>query len=173
MAIPFSYLDTFVLQKTLEQRSNNLYKEARPFALQTIKDWVETLSNANGIGIDLDTGDGFDNGKQHAGTHTHTRSYKRKVKATVTAHGQSAKSLAKGTTSHVQSSNSNANANANASQSSLAMARVTSRSRHPWELDVDDLVIQDVIGSGSQGQVGAESGCKLQCKLFVKCDCLS
>lgn len=36
--------NTFVMRKVLEVRSERLYKQANPFALNTIKDWVELLA---------------------------------------------------------------------------------------------------------------------------------
>ena len=36
--------NTFVMRKVLQVRSDRLYKQANPFALNTIKDWVELLA---------------------------------------------------------------------------------------------------------------------------------
>ena len=38
--------DSFVLQKTLQLESNHLMKEARPFALSTIKDWIAAIGSS-------------------------------------------------------------------------------------------------------------------------------
>lgn len=39
--------DTFTLQLTLQERSNVFYKQANPFAITTIKDWVHMISGAD------------------------------------------------------------------------------------------------------------------------------
>jgi len=45
--------DSFILQKSMEARSDSLYKKANPFAYQTMKDWVQTLSSlSNNVALD-------------------------------------------------------------------------------------------------------------------------
>ncbi len=98
-----------MLQKTLEQRSNNLYKEAHPFALRTLKDWMEALRGSLGSGGGNGVGDSsarpHGNGKSSSAEPHHQHQHKHQ------------------------------------------------RQRHPWELDAEDLVLGDVIGTGGYGRV--------------------